>query len=248
MLNAPIIYHAHAITGEYLGPGEADPDPMDDDNWLIPAHAYLDAPPNARKGEAVIRTEAGWERVPDFRGTLYRTEDGEPVEHDQVGPLPEGFTHRPRPSPDHRWAGNRWILDKKLQEQNLKALADQLLQEIDAAADMARHNRVGDPLRSLEYQRAAEEAAAFKAAAYPSDAVPPLVAVYVIGDRTPQQAADEILREAAGLDAALLNIRSLRLQAKEQVREAITSGDIEAAQHAASEAVIRVSQPDEATR
>lgn len=242
MLNAPIIYHAHPITGEYLGPGEADPDPMDDENWLIPAHAYLDAPPNARKGEAVIRTDTGWERVPDFRGPLYRTEDGEPVEHDQLGPLPAGLTQRPRPSPDHRWAGNRWLLDKKLQEQNLKAMGDQLLQEIDAAADSARHALVGDPLRSLEYQRAAGEAAAFKEAGYPAEEIPPLVAAYVIGDRTPQQAADEILHEATRHDEALARIRSIRLQSKADVREAIAEGLIEQAEAIAQKAIADLEQ------
>lgn len=242
MLNAPIIYHAHAITGEYLGPGEADPDPMDDENWLIPAHAYLDAPPNARKGETVIRTDDGWERVPDFRGTLYRTEDGEPVEHDQVGPLPEGLTHRPRPGPNHRWAGNRWILDKKLQEQNLNALSEQLLQDIDVAADSVRQALIGDPLRLLEHQQAASEASAFKAAGYPPEEVPPLVAAYVIGERTPQQAADEILLESARFDEAIARIRALRLQGKSDVQKAMTEGLTEQAETLAHKAVAELKQ------
>lgn len=32
------IYHYDALTGEFLGQGKADPDPLQPDNWLIPAH------------------------------------------------------------------------------------------------------------------------------------------------------------------------------------------------------------------
>ncbi|MCY1312655.1 hypothetical protein D9M70_630940 [compost metagenome] len=92
-------------------------------------------------------------------------------------------------------------------------------------------------MRSLEYQRAADEAAVFKAAGYPAEEVPPLVAAYVIGDRTPQQAADEILHEAAQVDEALTRIRSLRLQSKADVRDAIAEGLIEHAETIAQKAV-----------
>lgn len=93
-----------------------------------------------------------------------------------------------------------------------------LCAKIDAAADSARSTVAGDPLRAVEYDRAAEQARQFVSAGYPADAVPPMVASWAIGDRTPQEAADDILAEASAFSAALIELRTLRLAAKDQVR------------------------------
>lgn len=108
--------------------------------------------------------------------------------------------------------------------------AEQLCVRIDNAADAARSAVVGDPVRSLEYQKAADEAQAFADAGYPADAVPRTVAAYVTAERTAQQAADSILAEAAAYNEALYFLRETRLQAKERVRKAMDAGDIELAQ------------------
>lgn len=97
--------------------------------------------------------------------------------------------------------------------------AADLCQQIDAAADAARSAVVADPVRAMEYQLAAQEAQPFKDAGYPSDAVPRTVAAYAIKGRTPQEAADSILAEAAAYNEALYSLREIRLSAKAEIHE-----------------------------
>lgn len=118
--------------------------------------------------------------------------------------------------------------------------ANELCSRIDTAADAARSAVVGDPVRSLEYQKAADEAQAFADAGYPADAVPRTVAAYVTAERSAQQAADSILAEAAAYNEALYFLRETRLQAKERVRKAMDAGDIELAQTITDETVAAI--------
>ncbi|WP_175514085.1 hypothetical protein [Oceanisphaera psychrotolerans] len=39
------IYHYHPVTGGLAGMGKADPDPLDQGNWLVPGHATTTPPP-----------------------------------------------------------------------------------------------------------------------------------------------------------------------------------------------------------
>lgn len=165
-------------------------------------------------------------QLPDFRGTVYSTADGGASQHGQLGELPEGLTLLPRPTEDHAWNGSAWEFRAELQAKNRKALAGRLCGRIDTAADAARHAVAGDPLRAMEYLRAAEEAQAFAAAGYPADQVPGYVAAWAIGDITPQQAADEILREAQVVDSVMQSLCRMRLTAKQQVLRMIGEGDI----------------------
>jgi hypothetical protein len=109
-----------------------------------------------------------------------------------------------------------------------------LCASIDAAADAARSKVAGDPLRAVEYEKSATEAAAFKAAGYPADAVPRTVSAWAISGRTAKQAADSILVEAAAYNEALYQIRETRLSAKEQVRQAMAANQVEQAQSIAA--------------
>lgn len=66
------IYHYSALNGEFLGVGEADPDPLVHDNWLYPANSTLVVPPDVTLPDTVARFLAGsWSVVPDLRGTKY---------------------------------------------------------------------------------------------------------------------------------------------------------------------------------
>lgn len=236
------IYCAHPVTREYLGPSLADPNPLEPDNWLIPAHAYADAPPDVPAGQAAQRTEDGsaWLLVDDYRGTVYDTSIGEAQQHTELGDLPEGLTSEPRPSADYIWTGVAWTLDPELKAANLLALQARLCTQIDTAADAARRTVAGDPLRVEEYKRASAEAKAFRDAGYPADAVPRTVAAWAIGGRTPQQAADSILAEAAQYTEALYLIRETRLQAKEFVRQAMAADEVEQAQDIAAETIASI--------
>jgi len=118
----------------------------------------------------------------------------------------------------------------------------ELCRYIDVAADRARHTVAGDPLRALEYDRAATEAKSFAAAGYPADDVPRTVAAWAINGRTAQQAADSILVEAAAYTEALYRIREARLYAKQAVSAAAASGDFAMAEQTASDAVAAIAR------
>lgn len=236
------IYVAHPVTREYIGASSADPDPQEDGAWLIPAHAYPDAPPAVPAGQAAQRSADGsaWELVADHRGTVYSTATGEPQQHGELGELPADLTSEPRPSANHLWTGSAWALDAALQAANLVDLQASLCAQIDAAADAARRAVAGDPLRAVEYDRARIEAQAFADARYPADAVPRTVAAWAINGRTAQQAADSILAEAAAYTEALYVIRETRLAAKEQIRVLVEAGDLDQAQQLAAQTVAEI--------
>lgn len=178
-------------------------------------------------------------QLADHRGTVYRTDTGAEQQHTDLGVLPEEVTTQPRPSPDHRWSGAQWLLDAALQAANRLALKDTLCASIDTAADTARRAVAGDPLRAVEYDRARIAAEQFAAANY-QGAVPPMVAAWAINGRTAQEAADDILHEAAQYTAALIALRETRLAAKEQVRILMAAGEVEQAQQVVEQTVAAI--------
>ena len=129
--NPPRIYLAHPVTGEYIGEAFADPNPLDPDNWLIPARAFVDAPPPSKVGFAVINTpdsDQTWSLVQDRRGIVYSKVDGKAREWQELGPLPDYLTAEVCPGPFYVWQEDRWQLD---QEAEAKALSSQALAERD---------------------------------------------------------------------------------------------------------------------
>lgn len=116
---------------------------------------------------------------------------------------------------------------------------DELCKRIDAAADSARAAFAGDPLRAVEYDRARVQAEQFAAAGYDGE-VPPMVAAWAINGRTPQQAADSILAEAAAYTNALELLRTTRLAAKEQVRALMAAGQVEQAQQLTDQTIAAI--------
>ncbi|MDR7024233.1 hypothetical protein [Pseudomonas peli] len=179
------------------------------------------------------------QQLADHRGTVYRTSTGDAEQHNALGELPEGLTTEAQPSADHLWLGNAWAFDESLQARNRLALSAQLCQSVDASADAARSKVAGDALRAVEYATAASEAKAFVAANYQGE-VPPMVAAWAINGRTPQQAADSILAEAAQYNAALVQLRTVRLNAKELIRNAMAAGQVEQAQDIADETIASI--------
>lgn len=97
---------------------------------------------------------------------------------------------------------------------------EELVAEIDKAADALRLSIVGDPLRVEEYRIAREEATAFVAANY-SGTVPSSVQSWATAKNwAPKQAADDIMHTAQLWSSALYAIRTIRLVGKEAVRNA----------------------------
>ena len=145
---APVVYHYHGLTGELLGTGFADPDPVNPDKWLVPGLATLAEPPASEVGAVACRIEhTRWELLEDNRGTIYSTDSGQPREHAELGPLPEGFTTQPRPSLHHVWQGNAWVFDEEsartafisaavLERNRLQAEATARIAPLQDAADL----------------------------------------------------------------------------------------------------------------
>lgn len=162
MNTLPVIYLAHPVTGEFIGTGYPDPDPLDEENWLVPAHAFWDAPPAVSAGEAALRGADGWVVLADLRGTVYSTETGEAVEYSEFGKLPEGLTVHPRPDPACRWVGGRWVLDEvlasEIEQAQLNSEALAYLAETDWY--VIRHQEAGEaiPADVLEKRAAARKA------------------------------------------------------------------------------------------
>lgn len=137
---------------------------------------------------------------------------------------------RPKPSWEQLQAAMLELLTPELTE---------LCQRIDTAADAARRAVAGDPLRAVEYDRARLAAEQFAAAGYEGEA-PAMVAAWAINGRTPQQAADSILAEAAAYTNALELLRTTRLAAKEQVRALMAANQVEQAQQLTDQTIASI--------
>ena len=134
----------------YLCTTAADRDPLDENNWLIPAGCVETAPPQTGKNQAAqwqpeSRT---WRIIPDYRGQpAYRTDTWQ---HDGIaadtvtepGELPEGLTIEPPPSALHTWdaAKKTWVLDKAAAQARKTAQQDEMWERIKAKRyDNLRH-------------------------------------------------------------------------------------------------------------
>lgn len=242
------IYYYNDQTGEHAGEGQADQSPLETDAWLIPAYATPSRTLPTGEKEAVLylapdgkvpahHEDGTWRIVADWRGVpLWSTSDGKPLTISALGVSPAeiGATDQPCPSPTHAWENGTWVENAGRKAELLAKTKSALCLEVDAVADAARLAIAGDPLRVVEYERAANEAQTYKDGGY-SGTVPPAVKSWAEAKSwSGQQAADNILAEAAAWTLALYGIRDMRLKGKESVRSA---ADIAAAQVAA-EAVI----------
>lgn len=104
--------------GFYICQTVADADPMQPENWLIPAGCIDTEPPEvkpnlAAKWQPESKT---WAYLPDHRGkTAYRTDNGQPETVETVGELPAHLTLLAPPSELHQWNGKAWVVDKAKQ-------------------------------------------------------------------------------------------------------------------------------------
>lgn len=84
----------------------------------LPALSYLEQPPMAKKGTAVVRNAAGtdWEMVADYRGqTFYHTATGQPEQITTLGPLAAELTLQAPATPHDSWNGQQWVTDTAAQ-------------------------------------------------------------------------------------------------------------------------------------
>lgn len=57
------IYHYHPNTGDFVGVGIADLDPLDKKNYLIPAYSTAEAPPEITDGHYVSFVDGAWQLI-----------------------------------------------------------------------------------------------------------------------------------------------------------------------------------------
>lgn len=114
-----IIYHYHPNTGEYVAIGEADQDPLNAGNWLIPAYATTIAPPEADEGFVAVFEENDWKLLEDFRGKcVFDKNTGESLVIKNLGPISEEYTLLEKPSDEYKWEVDKWVVDSE--KANLK--------------------------------------------------------------------------------------------------------------------------------
>lgn len=65
------IWNYNPATGELIGQSVADPNPLVDGEWLLPAHSTPTAPPTHQAGQAVIFAGNSWSSTPDHRGETW---------------------------------------------------------------------------------------------------------------------------------------------------------------------------------
>ena len=131
----------------YLCTTAADRDPLDENNWLIPAGCVETAPPQTGKNQvAQWQAESQtWRIIPDYRGqTAYRTDTWQ---HDGIaadtvtepGELPAGLTIEPPPSSLHTWDGKAWVLDAETAAALKQAQQEEMWTRIKAKREEQRY-------------------------------------------------------------------------------------------------------------
>lgn len=109
-MTSKMIYQTDQL-GLYLCTIEADPDPLEIGEWLIPAGCVEAPPPAIPAQKAALWTGDSWELIDSLKGlTIYSTKTGEPKTVDRVGPLPAGYTLQV-PGPHQVWKNGRWTDD-----------------------------------------------------------------------------------------------------------------------------------------
>ena len=105
-----------------------------EEQWIsegcgLAANAYLEQPPVAKQGFAVIWENDGWEYIADHRGeTVYSTIDRQPIEIKELGDYLEDTTTIKPESDLAEWNGSAWIISE---EKRLALLASQRQQVRD---------------------------------------------------------------------------------------------------------------------
>ena len=107
--------------GFYVCQTVADADPMQPENWLIPAGCVDAKPPENRAGFVAQWQPKSqtWAYLPDHRGkTVYRTDNGQPETVDTIGELPAHLTTVAPPSELHEWNADKqaWQLNRTKQK------------------------------------------------------------------------------------------------------------------------------------
>lgn len=142
-----LIVYQTDLDGYFIGPVEADPDPLNPGGHLIPAGCIGSAPPQMAANEAARWQSGAWVKVPDHRGRVYWLADGSRHEITQRGVAP------PAGALDQAPALPPAIPAKvTMRQARLALLAAGLLPQVDAAV-AAIPGAAGDAAR-IEWEYA----------------------------------------------------------------------------------------------
>lgn len=101
----------------------------------LSAGAYLDAPPEAKRGFAIVRADSGWEYQPDHRGkTVYCKQTRAAKQIQDLGDLPSDCTTTAPLDRYHTWNGTEWVLNDEQYRRKLMDAKTEKLQEINSKA------------------------------------------------------------------------------------------------------------------
>lgn len=175
----------------------------------LAAGSYLDEPPPAKQGFAIVRTENGWKYQADHRGTYYSTETGEQVEISELGELPQNLTEMPPLAEPCKWNGTTWVKDEAKIADNFTTTQTRLIGNIDehAAKIYSTWTRFASEYR--ERQAAAE---AYKAANYQGDCSRYITDFAKRAGLNNKAATDLILVQAAGLEKLQMELANQRMR------------------------------------
>lgn len=138
-------YHFNQSDRVYSHPTTASADNMVDDDFMLVAFATFEAlPETIPAGHVARRTGTtpegdGWEIVEDRRGTIYNTDTKESSEHNELGPLPPGFTHLV-PGEFDLWSGTQWQYSESLE---LETKVEQAVVDVRQFWSLARYQVAG---------------------------------------------------------------------------------------------------------
>ena len=127
--------------------------------------SYLEEPPQAKQGFAIVREENGWEYQADHRGTYYNTETGKQIEHTMLGELPQNLAQIPPLAEPCKWNGTEWVKDEVKIAELFTQRKETLLTTLANRADQLKNGLlVGYPQTEIEsFYRQEKEALAKQA-------------------------------------------------------------------------------------
>jgi hypothetical protein len=108
-------------TGEYIGQGIVQDDPMNPGQVLMPGFSTMDPVPELQKHQAAVRNDGAWTVVPDWRGVpLWSTRT---AVIDKIYELAQVLGDRTEIEPDcpfPKWNGNCWVTDAESEANFMK--------------------------------------------------------------------------------------------------------------------------------
>ncbi|ALH99519.1 hypothetical protein C1Y08_07700 [Pseudomonas sp. FW306-02-F02-AA] len=105
-----IVYQA-SPQGLYIGPVLADPCPIEEGVFLVPAGCVEVAPPDAPEHKVAHWNGKKWQLLDYFeKVTVYSITTGESLVLDGMRPMPSGYTLK-QPGPNQIWKGGKWVDD-----------------------------------------------------------------------------------------------------------------------------------------